>query len=576
MQRKYPEASWRTAGGMGHRYQQTRQIPPKKEVSSSERTKHEIDQYRQIICTFAAKKQFQPSECVEWCINNSTKDDIKDEKTAFNIGTALFSRLGKYPNLLEVIKILITHSFFSFLLYKKKSGDHAYSYFHTVAWIDSTSEEFYREIVKVLYHIGCDPFQKNNHKSGENAFQSIMNNTNITVSEQQFRYMAFATGINEKVISRVIHSAFNKVTQKSMKDFFTSAIEGKELIDRIRFVLCVNPEVSLNIIAKIFIAYTIKDACNTFDERITIYLDLLLCILSGADDSYRTTVLVDKSLDFFFKNYTSSLPTLNGCLYKLVQNGYKCALTENKLDNEVIFIPREIKLQALAMLIGALANNNCIMDEYEKFIIICLSLDTNKLLEGIVDPVSINMTPELYIKIVVRAMTQSNNKKTSKIEEALSQFPRSNSFIAYHCDTLHKNNLTADIQTIGNQQIDNKEKKSDIIVEEFSFFENITIKNCELVIDDSIEHVQMLLEKHISQQKEIMQQFFSCFVTNMSGLDHHQIKMAIDKIFNPKIKLCSKGDIPYLKKYFDERLDDIQKDAPKAGDIWQQILVYCK
>jgi hypothetical protein len=495
-------------------------------------TKSIITGFKGKLAEFYENGEYNASACITWCIETASTEDNK-----FNVGTALFSKSGEYKQLIHVINILKEQNFFKFLQHEKKSKFWSYSYFHIIAWLNTLNNynEYFNQLVDILYEIGCDPFAENSHK--ENAFKSVMTNTQISEEERKMRYLSFANKMTMKIISKNIKSIFNIGSMDI------------QFINRLRFLMCLKPTETLKIMADIFVLRTIPPKCNTRDMHIGNHITLLLTMLSGIDERYKNVNFGNTAFNIYLENCNKPLPLLNESLKQLCKSAKLRALIidENITDVEIITqhkINQEFNLQALAIFIGELAKAGICMDEYETMILTALQPPPQEMIAEI--------SAEIRAKMAIRAIVQSQIMST-EIKTAIKEFPPVSSFITFTFESL--------------QDKHNNQPKEQPTEEIHPFFTNMKPKNYEEVLEDTMYTLNTMVKKDPSNKQEILKQAITSLLENSSQI----ILKNINNITNELLKLFKKQDIIKIQPFIMSNLDEISIDSPDAKKVWQNL-----
>ena len=522
---------------------------PSQQELEKKQDKYTINLYKQKIKEMAMKDDFDPEKCANWCKSESNNDI----RRSFNIGHVLFSRLGEFQNLLDVIKLLANNKFFDFLKHKKKATFFAYSYFHTVAWIDSTNKNYFEEIVQILYEIGCDPFIVNDHKIPENAFQSVMKNNQIMEQERGMRYMVFAEGMTELSIKKIIRGIFNTGSHNEL------------LVDRLRLAICVKPDVTMNCLANIFVTRTFPPKCTIRDMHITGNMKLLFKLLSGIDDCYRSTKLSDSSLEFFFNNCNANLPNINDALKNICNKAYTQVFSKDNYLNNDNPDRFDCDFQSLGIFIGEMAHSGYLIDMYQEFVLKCLSIDDTKLINNMQNPYTDHVDNEIRSKVAIRTIIQSG-MISMDINESIKMFPPANNFIKFTFEEVLKT-----IKTVGIQDEQNNKIVSNTIdIEQIIFFTSLKPNNVNEVLEDSFEQFKLLIEKYPSYTDSIIERYLVNYLEICSIINDNQMNDVNRNILIEFDKY--KTTIKKNKDTIDEIINDIKIDSPKAPNFWADIL----
>ena len=470
----------------------------------------------------------------------------------------LIKRIHLSGNLFNILEALWTGGHWPVNV--KMGKFKGYNPLHEANFISSECDhETIIKVYRLLHTVGYDVFAVNVYK--ENAFESLSKchfvKNRITEIEYHYRHEILAK-ITTEQINKIVTSIFNKV------DNINST-----MIDRLHYVMFVDLDVVLTKIAEILITRRIPDSLCALnkkkegkelkriyvnDRTVNNYIIAILKVFSGADSNFEGFELIDKSLELFFKHNKVKLPGLNKLLKMLWEKCIECIFT-NERDN------KDLNPESLSIVIGAFANANALIDEYNNFMEQCLM--ENSL------GIFVNFEYELRIKMAIRSLNQSR-RFTPIIKEKFKNLLQINNLISAAIQNLLDSELTEPMQ------LDSKQFKEESIV----FFKEPNLRDLkassdtnerEFFIKITMESFDDTLAKYSNKRLEIIKKLIICLVENF----HREIDLDfIDNIFKELTKKVSYKEIIKTIKYIENTdfLSELKIDAPYSEVVWKTII----
>jgi hypothetical protein len=440
-----------------------------------------------------------------------------------------------------------------------------YNPLHEWAWIQpECHHNTLDRALNLLKKAAYDIFAKNAHN--ENALEALeakFTKGHIMKDEYHFRYKLLANPTIDQ-IHKIIIAKFNKID--NFKPF---------MIDHLRYVLLVNYDVVLTKIAEILITRKIPDslcALNkkkekngskkvyTKDRTIGYYTIAILRTFSGADSNFEGYGLTDKSLELFFELNTNEIPGLNILLKFLWGKCIHCTLT-----NEREY--KELNPENLSIVIGQFAKENVLIDEYDDFMLNCLSKEPKGFFA--------NFEQETRTKMAIRALNQSR-KFTASIETAFKNLENPGNFFTAAIVNLFD---SRNYDEIDSDSEDNKEK-----IKNINFFRGIDLDKQEVSITEEMELFDEIQGKNESQDPiyrlTIIEKLLICLIENFNlKLKDDFIEIVLQEL----IKRVPYHEITCVMKKIEESeyLEELKIDAgtviingkltPISEMVWQKI-----
>jgi len=264
-----------------------------------------------------------PKITVEWCLQNVGDDDDKKFEMLWGLlKNVPYDNGGKaYEVVIELTKLdpktkKDKYNFFPEKLQNKRDG---FTFFHCLSYMDelpadhplSTKEPgWFDSLVNILREHNCDIFTKNNYD--ENALDAVLSNCKkynpkgkISEKETMQRYMSFVLIVDGQVKS-IVHKILSIINPN---------IESRNLIDRIRYLMHMNQDLTLREYAKGIVNSLILDISNSRDPEtkklvyreptpnFNLRIEFLIEACNSVSNNERkakTKSSIDISLDIFF------------------------------------------------------------------------------------------------------------------------------------------------------------------------------------------------------------------------------------------------------------------------------------
>lgn len=277
-----------------------------------------------------------------WAKNNKNKmtfEDVKhqfnlcnnDESKKFYIISQLVKNINNNNDIVTILEEI--HKDKLWPKFEKSKQLNNYGLFHIASYISSGCDyRVFARLVKLLYACSYTPFATNDKLVDEEHETALMglfqSNNKLDDDERLRRYKIYLTNIPENVVPKILNGYLNKNLDKA--------------IDVTRFFLCIAPEQTVNILAKNFLIKEYKNinlgsVCPPIDENV----EFVMSVLSGSDDTYKTTSIQDKSLQKFFELEETNCLGMDK-LFNLFHTKMEEIITnsqnENKHRNEIVFV----------------------------------------------------------------------------------------------------------------------------------------------------------------------------------------------------------------------------------------------
>jgi len=335
-----------------------------------------------------------------------------DESTKFYIISQLIKHVSNNDNIITILEKIHTDKLWP--KFEKSKQTNSYGLFHMASYVESgCNYQIFTRLVKLLYTCGYTPFMTNEKVCDDDHETALMGlfqpNNRLNEDERLERYNIYLNNIPENSISKILNGYLNKTIEKA--------------VDITRFFLCINPEQTLETIAKNFLIKEYKDInLGTINPTIESNVDFMMSVLSGIDDNYKYVQIQDKSLQTFFKmgEYKClSMDKLFDIFHTKMNNIITTSKNENTRRNEIVFI----------RMLGSFANKGKYLNECRALIFDHFFEDDN--IEDL-----IHMVCHIgYVTQEIKDRMLSFDTGELKIEFALINiFDKTN--------TQHKNNMT--------------------------------------------------------------------------------------------------------------------------------------
>ena len=427
----------------------------------------------------------------------------------------------------------------------KKTNKNDYTPYNIAAFKKDCSNEVFESIINIIHQKGYSIVDKNDQ--GESALEAIFENTNLSIEECNFRYMTIAN-IHDCQIINLIHRVFNGVLSNT-KDW-------RIYIDYMRHALCINHELVIKIIAEKLIKRTIPANCSEQDKNASILTDFIIQCFSGANSCFKNMDTSDKTLKLFFELNNKQIPGSNELLHSLIIKAKEYALnSESEYET--------FEQECFGFLIGAFAGSNIIVDVYEQFVIDCLKPSEEFM----------NISSEIRAKMAIRAVVHANIK-TQIITDAFQTLSYINGHITTKINLLFNiqpkiNNTVKSSSFATNSKVIILAKTDDI--DKIKFFNGLTVKNADDIIEDSIEKLSIVLDKYKQQKQReaVIKQLISCLIENGNNYIINIMKNIISMLHTHIKSTEIKQHTAYFENTF---IPDICDDAPYAPKVWNKIL----
>jgi len=422
----------------------------------------------------------------------------------------------------------------------KKTQKNDFTPYNIAAFKKQCDNDVFDAIINVIHEKGYSIVDKNDR--GESALDSVFENKKLSEEECNFRYMVIAN-IHDCQVINLIHRVFNGVISNT-KDW-------GNYTDYMRHALCINHKLVIKTIAEKLIKRTIPANCSEQDKNASILCDFIIQCFSGADSCFKDMITTDKTLKLFFELNNKQIPTANELLHSLINKAKKIAL--NSTSEYETF-----EQECFGFLIGAFAGSNVIVDVYEQFVVDCL---------GPTDEF-INIESEIRAKMAIRAVIHANIK-TLKITNAFKTLPYINGHITTKVNLLFNNQTKLQSASHAKNRSITRPLTNSINVDKITFFNGLTAKNADDVIEDSIEKLSIALDQYKNQRVVIIKQLISCLIENGNNYIINIMKNIVT-MMQTHIK---SNEIKQHTAYFENTfIPDIQDDAPYAPKVWGKIL----
>jgi hypothetical protein len=447
----------------------------------------------------------------------------------FNVIDILIRNSVEHDNCLVVLEALSKANYLS----KSVKGEGIrYSLYNIAAFLKSCHSNIFRRIISAIHSFNQDIFKQNN--KGENSLLAVISNDNpLSWDEKKFRYMRIAT-INSDQISKLIFACFNKIDLASNIDTIS--------LDRLKFCVCLNRELVIQIISNILIKRKCSDSCIKYDIYINTYVKIILGTFEYIDiKKYKYMNVTDKSLELFFKLNQTNVFHFDELINSLYDKLYET--TFNSI--ETIY-----DIYSFAITLGGFANCNVMLHEYRVFILRCLK--DEEFLEGIDE--------EERIKIAFRTVIHGR-KISQEIIKAFYDYPYKDGFIN---ETI--NRLSNKKDSIYKIQIKVKNENHRVNYTSLNFFEGILNNDLDIVMDDTLYILEEHLHKHPNNKNDIIHRLIFCLLDSLQNPEDTKIPIICKKLLTQLTKTDIFRNIKFIEMNVIQTVDN-----PNSFEIWKVI-----
>ncbi|QKF94257.1 Spt5 nonapeptide repeat protein [Fadolivirus algeromassiliense] len=412
----------------------------------------------------------------------------------------------------------------------------------------------YDAIVTRLYQVchkaGCDPFIKNKFEGGEDSLLSLTLHADaeymrklaekehtehmpLSLEEFKLRLMALCD-MPADVVAKNTRATFNKVG--SDKEF---------LRERLQYLLAVDHQTVIDVMANLLVTRKTTNSCNQVDRQIEDYITLILRAFSGSDSAFKKEHIADRAIKFFFGFNEKPVPGSNELLKMLYDALFVAGFAES--ENRIF------NLEGLSVVIGCFAKNNVLLDQYNQFILDCLTIPGKEQFKTI--------DIETRARMAIRLGKQSE-KITPAIAMVFKKLPEINGFISHTISS-----VIGSVQTTKPMMVhDVQEKEFD--ASNLNFFIDLNQANFEDCLEDAVYDLEKNLKLYTAQRHEIINRALVSILENINKTTINLVGKIIEKF----VELIEKQDISNeLASIKSDGLSDIKIDCPFAQKTYEAL-----
>lgn len=422
-----------------------------------------------------------------------------EEKMVDGINS-LINNIGMNHSFLNVLQTIWENK--KWPAHIKSGKSNGFSPLHIANWAKNCDIGVMQQLYRFLHQIGYDVFEAND--KGENAFSSVLAITkpprSASKDEMKQRYFALAD-ITKQQVSRIVIGVLNRVGS-----------ENPVLIDQLRYALIVDQETTLDTIASVLVSRQTISLCGKIDQKAYTYIGFLLRVFSGADTMFKNEKINEKSLELFFAENDYELDGANALLKKLWKTCYTKAFNSTRGENS------DLDLEAISSLIGAFANNNFFIEEYNIFVENCIigSTDSFNKIDQVLR-IKMSICATMHAKLI--------SQNIRNLFNMIINDSNVSGFLKHKLMT-----VLEDANIVTMHQMAPVKKQKEV---EFRYFNSISSKFQDEFndnVEDAIYSIEQDLKKYPEQKNKIVKAVAESLMEEMTQQSVSNMKVIIENV----------------------------------------------